>query len=89
MFGAPLPELTQPKEAVFYVLTELEGTVRAWLALQTQWRVGMAGATGLDYTAIEPTLRLLGEPAAAWPDIFEGVQVMERETLRVWAERRD
>lgn len=88
-FGITLPEAEQPKEPTFRILAELESTVRAWLALQTQWRVGMAGATGLDYNVIEPTLRLLGLPTTDWPEIFEGLQLMERETLRVWAKQRD
>lgn len=56
------------------------------MAMQTQWRViaGMAGAVyqGIEYSAFTPTvLRGLGVKLAEWPDIFEGLRIMERAAL--------
>jgi hypothetical protein len=50
-------------------------------ALQTQWRVGMGGPTGLDYSAIPVTLRLRGVPRAAWPQLFGDLRIMESAAL--------
>jgi hypothetical protein len=50
-------------------------------ALATQWRVGFAGATGLDYTSIEPVLRLSDIRQTEWPEIFAQIRVMEIEAL--------
>lgn len=55
--------------------------VNVFGSLSTQWRVGPAGATGLDYAALEPTLRLLAVPPDDWPALFEDVQTMERAAL--------
>lgn len=50
-------------------------------ALGTQWRAGMGGATGLDYNAIIPTLRLMNVPRADWPDVFDDLRVMESAAM--------
>ncbi|WP_292041438.1 DUF1799 domain-containing protein [Massilia sp. UBA6681] len=50
-------------------------------ALRTQWRVGMAGATGLDYNAVPTVLRLQGVPRADWSQLFEDIRVMESAAL--------
>jgi len=51
--------------------------------LETQWRIGMAGPSGLDYAAIEPTLRLNSIKRADWPDLFRCIRILEREALDV------
>lgn len=51
--------------------------------LETQWRIGMAGPSGLDYSAIEPTLRLTGVDTEVWPDVFQCIRVLEREAIDV------
>lgn len=49
-------------------------SVMVFLTLGSQWRMvaGMGGAfyQGLDYTAIEPCLRLMGIPKEKWSLIF-------------------
>lgn len=55
--------------------------VNVFGSLVTQWRVGPAGPTGLDYGALEPALRLMAVPADDWPALFEDVQTMERSAL--------
>lgn len=52
-------------------------------ALGTQWRVGMGGATGLDYNAVPVVLRLQGVPRGEWPQLFEDVRTMEAAALAV------
>lgn len=49
--------------------------------MSTQWRVGMAGATGLDYGALPHVMRLSGVPRKNWPDVFDGVRIMEDAAL--------
>ena len=50
-----------------------------YASAQTQWRVGMAGATGLDYAGVEAMGRLRGTPLS--PDDFAALQVCERAAL--------
>ena len=47
----------------------------------TQWRVGMAGATGLDYAALPVVMRLVGVPAADRADVFDAIRTMEDAAL--------
>lgn len=78
-------------------IVEAAGTVELWpeheagfylfSALQTQWRVGMCGPTGLDYAAMPVTAQ--GMQIDLTPDVFEQVRVMEAEALRLFAEKRD
>ncbi|MGY3265798.1 DUF1799 domain-containing protein [Lysobacter sp. HA35] len=63
--------------------------VDAFLSLSTQWRIGMAGPTGLDYGAIPTVLRLQAVPRADWPDTFECLRVMEAEALAVMRKPRE
>lgn len=60
-----------------------------WLALQvfaalgTQWNVGMGGAIGLRYEAIEPVLRMMGVVHKERAALFEALRIMENEALQV------
>lgn len=54
---------------------------------RTQWNVGMAGVIGLRNESLEFALRLEGVPAEEWPDVVDGVQLMESETMRSWREK--
>jgi hypothetical protein len=65
-----------------------EGRAAAlFVALETQWRTaGMAAVmTGIDYSAIEPTARLIGVPLDG--QVFFDLRTMEAEALKVFAER--
>ena len=61
--------------------------------MQTQWRVGMSGATGLDYAGVRAWLdemQLAGEvPADERAEIFACICAAERSTLDVRAARRE
>jgi hypothetical protein len=58
-------------------------------AMRTQWRVGMNGAAGLDYTSLPVVLRLQSIPRNDWPDTFDCVRVMEAEAMKVMSENHD
>lgn len=61
-----------------------------WHALQTQWRIGMAGATGLDYTGVLAYLeRIEGLTGSDLREQFELMQACEAVTLREWAKKRE
>lgn len=59
-----------------------------WCALQTQWRVGMSGATGLDYAGVRAYLDECGLDGDERKTIFAGIRAAESGTLSGWAERR-
>ncbi|AZC19539.1 hypothetical protein C4K40_4158 [Pseudomonas sp. CMR5c] len=55
-------------------------------AMNTQWRVGPGGASGLDYAAIPPTALMLGIKRRDLKKIFPDLRVMEAEALAAAAE---
>lgn len=60
-------------------------------AMRTQWRVGMAGATGLDYAALPATLDFLGiefDEDLTRRQLFSQVRIMEYEALSLMAQQR-
>ncbi|WP_211230895.1 DUF1799 domain-containing protein [Chitinilyticum aquatile] len=80
------PPRDEPAEEI-EVYPENWPALQVFLAMQTQWRVGMAGATGLDYTALPAVFELTGVKKRDRPDTFERLRVLEIETLRVWGEQ--
>lgn len=52
-----------------------------FIAMSTQWRTGMSGATGLDYNAMPMVMKMGRIPAKEWPAVFEDVRVMEDAAL--------
>lgn len=61
-----------------------------WCDLQTQWRTGVAGATGLDYAAALAYLRdVAGLRGDERRQVFDCLRAAERAVLDVWAERRE
>ena len=60
-------------------------------AMRTQWRVGMAGATGLDYAALPATIDFLGIEFGedlTRKQLFSQVRVMEYAALSLMAQQR-
>lgn len=57
-------------------------------AMSTQWRVGMGGATGLDYSALPAVLRLIDIPKKSRNSVFQDLRVMEAEALLVMSESK-
>lgn len=48
--------------------------------VSTQWRVGMGGATGLDYLALYPLIDRQTSTTDEWRELFDDVRALE-----VWA----
>lgn len=60
-----------------------------WTELQTQWRTGVAGATGLDYAAVRALLDELGYvPGDERRHLFDCIRAAESEVLSAMAQRR-
>lgn len=55
-------------------------------ALGTQWRLGPGGPSGLDYTAIPGTAKILGLKRRELSEAFHDLRIMEHEALAVMAE---
>jgi Phage related hypothetical protein (DUF1799) len=55
--------------------------VNAFIAMSTQWRIGMGGATGLDYVALQSVMRLMAIPRNQWPEMFEDIRTLEEAAL--------
>lgn len=58
-------------------------------AMSTQWRAGMCGATGLDYTALPVVMQMCGVAADEQPAVFADIRVMEDAALRAFREQRE
>lgn len=54
--------------------------------MQTQWRTGAIGRTGLDYQGVWITARCL-DIELRLPRIWDGLQQLETEALEHWAFR--
>jgi hypothetical protein len=62
--------------------------VELWFAVQTQWRHGFSGPTGLDYAGVRASPRFRALPHAMREGVFADVCTMERATLRFWRQRK-
>lgn len=56
--------------------------VNVLVAMDTQWRVGFSGATGLDYSALPFVLQMAGVPRSKWAEMFEDIRLMEDAALK-------
>jgi hypothetical protein len=70
------------------VWPDLVGAFELFLALQTQWRTGFNGPTGLDYAAVPAVAHMLGIARATLRELWTDLQAMERAALELFAERR-
>ncbi|MBU1040143.1 MAG: DUF1799 domain-containing protein [Proteobacteria bacterium] len=57
---------------------------KLWTSCSTQWRVGMGGAVGLDYLAVEMVAKTLGIRMDR--PMLEKLQALEHAQLDRWAE---
>tara|TARA_R100000426_G_scaffold84553_1_gene63816 strand:- start:105 stop:311 length:207 start_codon:yes stop_codon:yes gene_type:complete len=53
--------------------------VMMFLKIQTQWRVGMGGIIGLDYTSVIEMIKLYKDKPL---DLMESIQVIEASILK-------
>ncbi len=90
--SAPDAVDTEEHERTEYLWPECVSAWACWVGVQTQWRVGMGGATGLDYAGVRAHLEELRDagdlPAEDRADVWRCIQAAERATLEVWSDRR-
>lgn len=79
----------QPAEHVVYLWPDNVVAWNCWQGVQTQWRVGMGGATGLDYAGVRAFLDEQDLQRDERREVFAGIQACEWATLEVWAEQRE
>jgi len=58
-------------------------------AMGSQWRVGMAGATGLDYAAMPVVMDMVGVRKKHRAEVFASVRIMEQVALESLAEKKE
>lgn len=58
-------------------------------AMGSQWRAGMAGATGLDYAVLPVVMDMVGVDKDSRTEVFSSVRIMENAALEQMAENRD
>lgn len=58
-------------------------SVNVFIGMQTQWRVGANGATGLDYNTLPFVMRMVGVPRKEQPEVFQDIRVMEDVALEI------
>lgn len=81
--------IAQQVDRDFSVYPENWQAVQVFLAMSTQWRTvafsSVGGArliqTGIDYTALEPVLRLLGVKPKRRAALFQKLRIMEEAAL--------
>lgn len=70
---------------VFHLWPESVPIWRLWFQLQTQWRTGVQGRDGLDYTGVCSYLREVARiKPRHFADTFACLQAMERAALGAW-----
>ena len=70
----------------FVVWEENWETLQMFLRMQTQWRIGFSGPTGLDYAALEWLCKLYPVEDPAF--LFEGLQLMEAAALTTFNNKK-
>jgi len=55
--------------------------VQTFELMQTQWRMGPSGPSGLDYGVLPTVLRFSGVPRGEWPTFLDDLRVMEAAAL--------
>ncbi|MBZ0106146.1 MAG: DUF1799 domain-containing protein [Sulfuricella denitrificans] len=84
--GLKREDLAGPEDRIVWVYQENWAAFVLFSRLQTQWRMGMAGATGLDYAGMEAAMRIIGTRDRA--KMFDDISIMERAALSAMAEKR-
>lgn len=55
--------------------------VQVFIAIGTQWRIGMGGATGLDYNVLYRRLDRMGLTPSRYDELEEEVRTLENSAL--------
>lgn len=80
---------TDIKDQDIEVFEDNWNTFLVFDSMATQWRIGNAGPSGLDYNVIPLCLESLEIDRTELKEILPGVRVMESEALSVMAEERE
>lgn len=72
----------------FVLWPEHVRSLRAWLLIQTQWSVGMAGRTGINYGSAVPLLQARGLGGSRLARVVADLQVMELAALEEFGKQR-
>lgn len=83
---AGLGVLGNASEKTCYLWPDNVRSWNCWQGVQTQWRIGHSGATGLDYSGVRAWLTETGLEGEERREVFSAIQACERETLAVWSE---
>lgn len=75
--ASELKAVTQDDD--IYIHEVLMDAVNLFMSMQTQWRTGMSGATGLDYSVMRFVAQSIGVKVTK--EVFWQVGVMERRAL--------
>lgn len=62
-------------------------SLQVFEAMGTQWRTGMSGPTGLDYSALPIVMRQMQVPKGERKQLFDDIRVMEGAALKVMREQ--
>lgn len=78
----PPPEVSAAiyEADTFELWPENLDSLTLFMRMQTQWRIGPAGASGLDYAGVSSALRFLR--VRPTPEFFDDLQIMETAALR-------
>lgn len=68
---------------------ENERAWAVWHDVQTQWRSGVGGISGLDYAGVRAWIDELGLTPEDRRDVWSGIRACERAVLEVHAEPRE
>lgn len=62
--------------------------VNLFIALATQWRVGMGGPVGLDYNVLFFKMQRMKLADAEWDAVEDDIRVLEDEALAIMRESK-
>ena len=85
--GLELPEAASDPD-LFEVWEENWQALGIFLKVQTQWRVGLAGLIGLDYSAVAWVLKLVASEDQHLA-LLDDLQIMERAVLSLVAKEEN
>ena len=79
MYGLTLEEASGPPVVVW---PDNWAAVQLFSSIATQWRVGMSGATGLDYNPLFHRMDRMSLASTSYETLFEEIQTIEDEALK-------
>lgn len=89
-FGIRIEDEAQADDLpAFYLLPDCVPVFNLWCDVQTQWRLGFRGPSGMDYAAVEAYLRMSNSPLRRDPMTIQHLRGMESAALAVFAAKRE